>query len=133
MPILDAICDYLETGTSLVEGTTLFKATMPPTPDACVAIYEYPGRPGVYTYGSGGAKVEMPRIQILSRALTYAAARSTLETIYTFLDGKTAVTLGGTLYLGIFATTAPAAANDDRDDSNREYCSCNFEIQKVVG
>lgn len=131
MALLDAICDYIETGTSLVEGTSIFKAFMPPTPDACVAIYEYPGMPGTYTYGTGGAKVERPRIQIISRDTTYSAARSTLETIYTFLDGKTAVTLGGTLYLGIFATTAPSAL--DHDDSSRDYCSCNFEIQKVVG
>jgi len=133
MPLLDALCDYIETGTSLIEGTNLFKSCMPPTPDAAVAIYEYPGRSGEYVYGSGGAVSERPRVQVLSRATTYSAARSTLQTIYTFLDGKSNVTLGGTLYHGIFATTAPSAASADRDDNNREYCSCNFEIQKVVG
>lgn len=131
MPLLDALCDYIETGTTLVEGTDLFKSFLPPTPDGAVALFEYPGRPGEYAFGAGGASPERPRVQIVSRATTYSAARSALETIYTFLDGKTNVTLGGTQYLGIFATTAPAAM--ERDDTNRELCSCNFEIQKVVG
>lgn len=132
MPLLDALVDYIEANVAgLTEGTNLFKSLLPPTPDAAVALYEYPGAPGTYTYGGTGASPERPKVQIVARATTYSSARSTLESIYTFLDGKTGLTLSGVSYLGIFAIQAPFAV--ERDSNNRELVACNFEVIKTPG
>lgn len=130
MGTLQEIGTYLQAQGVGTLGTNLFTGLMPDTPDACVALLEYPGGAGIYTFGSGGTIIENPRIQVIARGTTYPGAQSSIHSVYTALDGLVEQVLSGTLYHLITAVQPPFGF--PLDLNNRYVLACNFSIQKSV-
>ena len=85
--ILEAIGDYLVTNSQGTLGTDIFLATLPESPDSCVAIYENSGSSPAFTMGSGGIVIDYPMLQIICRAdrENYPTARDKAESIRVLL------------------------------------------------
>ena len=136
--ILDAIAAHLAAaGLGLTEGTNLFKSILPDSPDACVAIFETPGRASTKAFGTT-IQFENARFQILARSSreslvsgAYSTARSLADSIYVKLDGAGNLTLSGIKYLYIEALQTPFQL--ERDENHRAIICCNYETQKAVG
>jgi hypothetical protein len=123
MAFIEAAVTQIAAGTSLVSGTDLFIARMPSAPDTAVGVYEYDGELPQYVMGAAGAVVDRPRLQVISRAVSYATARDTLATIRVILDAQGVTWSGvGTLRvepLGSILSLGP-------DEKDRMRCSCSF-------
>lgn len=114
------LIEELEVGMVSVGG-------LPVTPDAAVAVWEYPGEPSLHVKRQKEPVLEYPRIQVMVRAKGYGEARRNIERIYRHLTGY-AGTLNGTGYASIRALQPPYDAG--RDDRSRALFSCNFRISK---
>lgn len=106
-------------------------------PDTLAVLYETAGGPNTYTFstttGTASVDTENPSLQILSRATSYATARTQAETAYTILDGlaeRNLPTATGTRYIEITADQAPFFVN--RDENDRNIVSVNFSVRKVI-
>jgi len=95
--ILEAIGDYLVTNSQGTLGTDIFLATLPESPDSCVAIYENSGSSPAFTMGSGGIVIDYPMIQIICRASRedYPTARDAAESIRVLLAQVLEQTISG--------------------------------------
>lgn len=134
MPLLDAVAAYIDSNTSLTVATDLFKAFLPDSPDACVAIFEYPGLPPNHTFGAGTApRSENPRFQVLVRDARgeYDLARATAETIYQLLDKVTETDLSGVRYHRIAALSSPFQLPPDA--KGRVLVACSYQVLKALG
>lgn len=110
-------------------GAPLFWSHMPATPDALTTVYEYPGDSPVYS--KTAMEWERPRIQVVTRALTYAEAMQKAEDIYGGLSTLRRDTLNGTFYDSIRANQRPFADPNGRDDKGRFRVFCNYAIKKA--
>jgi hypothetical protein len=130
--VLDDIASYLQTQGVGTVGTDLFKAMLPDTPDACVAVLEFGGDEPVDTYSvtAGTIKVERPALQIICRAAQddYSAARTKAESAYKQLHNLGPATLSGTVYLGVKAREAPFTLG--RDSNGRWLVGFNLSVWK---
>ena len=134
MPLLDALLTYIDAQTALTAGSDLFASEMPGVPDACVAVYEYPGERPEHAFGANSAPhQEKPRFQVVCRnaAGEYDLARSQAETIFQLLDKVTSTTLSGTVYHRIAALQSPFAMAPD--ENGRPRVACNFATRKALG
>jgi hypothetical protein len=103
--ILESIGDYLQNTASAFGahasqgtlGTNLFLATLPETPDACVAIYENSGSSPAFTMGAGGIQIDYPMLQVIARAgrEDYPEARDKAESIRLLLASVLESTISG--------------------------------------
>jgi hypothetical protein len=128
--LLDELSAYLAANGIGTLGTDIFIGQLPESPDAACALYEYGGIAPAHTIGGGTAKYERPRVQVVARALTYSAARSKIESIYTLLDAVAGAMLSSVRYLRIEAVQSPAFL--ERDANNRVTMVCNFQVQKEL-
>ena len=82
--VLDDLGVRIATAISGTVGTNIFKSTMPPSPDAAVALYETGGLAPENRFGTKGIEWERPAVQIIVRGAPndYATARATIQTIY---------------------------------------------------
>jgi hypothetical protein len=110
-------------------GTNLFWSHMPATPNSAIAIYEYPGEAPVYTKKT--MEWELPRIQVVTRALTYVEAMTKAEEVYTILSNIRRTDIDGTFYDYIRARQRPFADPNGRDDGGRFRAFCNYAIKKT--
>ena len=78
-------------------GTNLFLATLPDSPDSCVAVYENAGSSPVFSMGSGGIRIDYPMLQIICRAARedYPTARDKAENIRVLLASVLETTISG--------------------------------------
>jgi hypothetical protein len=102
---------------------------LPATPDAAVALYEYPGQSPVYVKNRAQPVYERPRFQVITRDARYIDARNKAEEVFRLLTGYSG-RLGGVDYQRITAVQSPFFL--DRDDRNRPRFVCNFEAQKEL-
>jgi hypothetical protein len=118
------------TSCSLTLGTNLFLGTLPATPDACLAIKEYPGVPADFVFSEAGIAIDHPRLQVLARGAQddYATARALLETAYQALGATAAQSISGTRYLAFRPLTGPFDLG--RDGNNRPILAFNLQIDK---
>ena len=116
----------------MTTGTNLFLGTLPDAPDTAAALYETGGFFPIHTMSgsAGNAVAERPRIQAVTRALKYQAARQLMHNIFKRLDGANNFTINGTRYLQITAVSSPAAMGTD--GSGRARCVTNFDIVKSL-
>lgn len=130
MAILDDIGDVLSSGGVGTVGVSIFKGTMPSTPDAVIALYETGGPAPVHAMakGPGTALVERPHVQVLSRDLRADSARKTLQDANRLLDAL-GRTINGVRYLSVFAIQPLFFL--ERDETNRMTYACNYEILRV--
>jgi len=130
--VLTEVGSYLATELSLTQGTTLFLGVLPATPDACLAIQEYPGEPGERKFGAAGLRWEFPRVQIVCRGTPgdYATPRAQAASAHTAMAAIEAQSLSSTEY--IFATPlSPPNGVLGQDENNRWRISFNVRVQKV--
>lgn len=134
--LLDAIAAHLQTSGIGTVGTDIFKTQLPDSPDFCIGVFEYAGRPSDKAFGTT-VLIENARFQILVRSSrqgvtnAYTTARNKAESIYTLLDGAGPITLSGTVYLYIEALQPPFFLQ--MDDNDRSLVVTNFEARKRVG
>ena len=95
--ILEAIGDYLVTNGKGTLGTDIFLATLPESPDTCIAVYENSGSSPAFTMGTGGIVIDYPMIQIICRASRedYPTARDAAESIRVLLAQVLEQTISG--------------------------------------
>lgn len=131
--ILDDMLTHLgSSGVGLTAGTNLFAGTLPDSPDKACAVYETGGAPPVHAMGAGpgNALVEQPRVQVVTRAMSYQSARQLAQNVFQVMDGLTNATINSTSYLLVSAVNSPAAMG--LDDRARPRLVMNFDIIKKV-
>lgn len=128
--LLDEIADYLQSQGIGTVGTNLFKGLMPESPDAAVAVFEYSGLEVQRVQEVAGVAYEQPRIQVMSRAATYAAARQKAEAVYAALATVKNQELSGIRYLRIQPLQPPFLIG--RDANSRPLIVFNCQILKVL-
>jgi hypothetical protein len=134
--ILDDLLDYLSTSGMGTVGSTadgsLFYSQLPPEVIACIGLFETGGLSSIHTFsgGPGNAVVERPRVQVVSRAATYATARARAQDAFMLLDGLANRTINGVRYLSITAVQSPFDMG--RDDNNYPRVACNFDVVKSL-
>lgn len=140
MPLLDAVATYLAgQSLGLTVGTNLFKANLPDSPDAAVAIYEWGGQSNEKTFASlpGQAILERPSFQVVVRSArenitvgAYSTARALAESIYRKLDGYQG-TLSNTVYKLISCESNPYYLKTD--ENARHHIAADYDAIKELG
>lgn len=107
-----------------------FIGILPDTPDAAIAVLEYPGMTADYVQSIGGPAVEKPRAQVLVRGAKYdyLTPRTLAKNLAILLDFANA-TLSGTRYLRCKPLQPPYELR--RDDQSRVYFAFNLEVEKL--
>lgn len=124
--LLDDIKDYLVSNGIGVFGTDIFIGTLPPSPDDCIALFEYAGEPPDLHWDG-----EYPGLQVMARGAKYPTARAKIEQVKNLLHGVTEEVINGTRYLLIHARHSPETLG--KDENGRQLFVVNFRIIKEVG
>lgn len=126
--ILEALGDYLNGKEGLTQGTNLFLAKMPDSPDVCVTIYEYEGLEPIGNFGNTAYAIDRPRIQIVVRASRddYPTARDKAKAVRDLVGNLTDVTISNTRILRVasIGATIPLGL----DDKDRPRIATNFQV-----
>ena len=119
--------DYLASG----QSETAIAGRMPAVPDRVIGVLETGGSPSVHAMASGPglAQLEMPRVQVVSRAVTYQAAAQMAANVPHLLDGFSARTINGTRYEWIEGVQQPFLLEEDAN--GRSVLACNYQIAKA--
>ncbi len=123
--LLDDIKDYLETNNIGTFGADLFIGQLPPSPDDCIALFEYAGEPPDLHWPG-----EYPGLQVICRGNKYNACRGKIELVKNTLHGVTEEIINGTRYLLIQARQSPESMG--KDENGRQLFVINLRIIKEV-
>lgn len=126
--LLDDIGSFVASAASLTLGTNLFLSLLKDQPDEATAIYEFAGESPAYGMGQDLPALYKPRIQVITRSLSYPTARSRMETIWQALQGLRDESISGTYYLAVNALGQPEQIG--RDSLQRERMMANFQVWK---
>lgn len=134
----DDIADLLSTSGVGTVGTDIYVGDLPDNVDTGIAVRETGGVFSLHTYGpgpsgafgAGAAVIERPRVQVMSRATSYATARARIGDAFNVLDGRSQRTINGVTYYSIYAVQSPIDIG--RDQNDRQRFTANFDIQKAV-
>ncbi len=127
--LLEELAALLAVNNLGVIGETIFLDSLPSRPDACFALYHYAGRPGRYRHDNLLPADDQPRVQVASRAKSYATARDRALTVHNLLHFRHKQ-LGGTRYWRSEALQWPFKLKTDED--GREIFVFNLELHKMV-
>jgi len=112
MPLLlEDIGSYLQSIGLGTPGVDLFYGQMPDSPDECIVLSEYAGRPPVYA--RPGARLDRPGLQVCVRSNTYHAGRLRLQQTQDAIDGLNETTINGTHYLLLMSLQSPECLGKD--------------------
>lgn len=129
--MLEAIGTQLQTAGVGTLGSTLFLSTMPETPDACVAVYEYEGTEPDFTMGAGLYAIQRPRIQVKARGLRedYPNTRDKANAARDALSAIVNQTLSGVQFVRISpsGSTMPLGL----DENDRPMVVVNFQVLMI--
>lgn len=132
MSMLDDIAEYLEDQNIGTVAVDIFCDYMPETPDAVIAIFDYPSVPPQHTMGDSGPVLQHHRLQVLVRGAEggtgTVAARDQARAIYDLLVTQVGTTINNKLYVDIAAVEEPHLL--DRDSSQRATYAVNFDVTK---
>lgn len=128
MSLLDDMAVHIAAAASLTVGTNLFKSLLPDSPDECTAIYEFAGSQPIFSMSQDLPAIEQPRIQVVCRSVSYATARSRMETIWQSLCGIRDETVNGVAYLCVMPLGSPEQGG--RDSAQRERVTTTFQVWK---
>jgi len=130
MSLLDDLSDYLTSGSTGLSGL-VFLGRLSDTPADQLAIAETGGMAPVHAMssGPGNAVLELPRVQIVSRSVSYATAKTRIKVVEGLLDGLRPRTINGTQYHFVSAVQPPFLL--EYDANGRPILAQNFEIQKA--
>mgnify|MGYP003150337459 CR=1 FL=1 len=131
--VLDDLATRIATTISGTVGTDVFKSTLPPLPDACVAVMETGGIAPTRALGTAGVQYERPGVQILVRGAPsdYETARSTAQTVFEDLATIETEDLSGTRYYMSENLQEPFPINMDEQD--RPMIGFNMIFTKDIG
>lgn len=131
---LPELSAYLATQGIGTVGSTIFEDFLPPTPDACVALFEYGGRAdhNIRAFGQAELTREFPRVQVLVRGAAddYGTPRVKIQDVLRALTRVMTVTLSGIEYYT--ATPLQSPFTLERDGMRRYVLAVNFEFFKAV-
>lgn len=129
MTILEAVGDYLQAQAQGTQGTNLFLAVMPESPDVVTCVYETAGFAPQFTMGSAALAVDQPGLQVICRAARgdYPGARDKADAIRRLLGAVTETTLSGVHVLRISPDGGILPMGED--DNGRPMVSVNFSCQ----
>lgn len=124
------------TPTAVAFGTNMFTGFLPDDPNACIVLYEYPGRAPEGAFGVDGISTEHAAVQVRVRGAVddYDEAREVIERIYIALGLKYAFsapaqTVGHTTrYVSLKAGGTPALLQ--RDEKNRPHFVLSLDAEK---
>jgi len=135
--LADDLAYYLSSGGLGTVGTSVFWDELPDNAATGVVVADTGGIFPVHTMSSGpsgigtaAARLERPRVQVMSRAPTYASARALIQDAFNLLDGLQDRTLNGVRYAWVSAVQSPFSMG--RDKNNRSRFACNFDVVKAV-
>lgn len=130
--LLPDLGDYLSSQAGFTVATDLFLGKLPPSPDTAVAIHETGGQQTVHAFNAlpGQAKVERPRVLVVSRALDYATARANAQKVFLLMDGFPTRTINGTSYRWGAAVQSPFLMGVD--DRERPMVATSYDILKEM-
>lgn len=124
--------DHIKTYLAAVSPTlgSLYTTEMPESPDACMSILSYAGRPAETGFGVAGIQYENPGVQLKTRGVAddEDGPHDTLYRAYKELAKVQAVTLSGVRYLWVSAQQAPYKL--EVDGAGRIIYCCNFICRK---
>lgn len=130
MAFLDDVSDYIVANTSLEKNVDFFGGEMPDTPNACTAIFQYPGNPPSKLGGN-----RSPGLQVRTRAASYVAALVLIENVFAILDpigdefkddAPEGVAINGTDYLSFITQGEPLPIG--KDSSGRSELTQNYIV-----
>ena len=132
MATLSEMATFIASACSLTVGTTVFRGTLPATPDACCAIYEYGGEAPTTTFGVAAIALEYPRVQIVFRGARndYDAPRALAETAYRACAAANHQSLSSTRYLAMEPLQSPFLLR--RDENERVVIAFNVRLTKEL-
>lgn len=128
--LLDDLMAYLATQSIGTAATDLFAGRRPESPDACVALFEYPGMSTEHVMEGVGLAYERPRLQVQCRGVSgdYQTPRQKAQDVMNALESVINETLGSAFYLRIMAQQTPFEM--DRDANERVIIACNYQVWK---
>ena len=129
--VLDEVAAYMETQGIGTRAVDLFEGDLPISPDACVAVIEYPGVGPDYTLGTG-VSYEYPRIQVLVRNPIRATAESKANAAFKALAAVVNQSLSGVSYLAITPLQSPFLLEREKDALQRWKLAFNCQVLKAV-
>jgi len=126
--VLNELTTFLQTQGLGTQGTDLFYGIVPDTPDALIALLEYPGRQSEPLLGTKTLGLVYPKIQALTRGVIndYDTPRILIQSVVT----QFVTILNGSLpgFLSVEPLADPFYLK--RDDNFRCYFACNFLVTK---
>lgn len=131
--ILEAIGDYLASNGYGTQGTDLFLAVMPESPDECIAVYENVGNTPSFTMGSDPWAIDRPVIQVICRAGRgdYPTARNNAQAIRELLGAVVDTTISTIPIMRIQSQGSIIPMGED--ENQRPMVSANFECMVRYG
>ena len=126
MSVLTDVHSYLTSGG---QGTNLYIASLPDTPDVVAALFQYPGRPPLGVLNVAGIRQERPGLQVLVRSSpnAYADAEARAYAIYRLLQ-----VANGTLGSGFYQQVEPLGSPFllQRDANRRAIVACHYAVSR---
>lgn len=130
--VLKELADYLQNAPISLgtEGTNLFYGLLPPDPDVCLALFEYPGEKNQLTLGNNTVALELPRVQVVSRGAQYDydGPRLAIQNVVAAMTKIGDTDLSGVRYLAVEALQAPFLLHID--ENFRNVFAVNFRVTK---
>lgn len=127
----DLMLDLEAAGIAQLE-VNAFKGTLPESPDACLALLEYPGGEPEFIHNTPGVVgLERARCQLTVRDADYQTGRSRIETAAARLSLIVNRTLGAARYVRVRPLQSPFLLR--MDANNRPVFAVNFEVRKAPG
>jgi hypothetical protein len=127
--IQDDMAAIIHTAGLGTEGTNLFKARAPESPNTLTAILPYGGIGPQRTHS--GTERRFPRIQVLTRAMDPEVAYSMAEAIRTLLRSQPQRQIGSVVYEAFIPLTEPQPLL--RDTQGRMPVVVNYEVRWHLG
>jgi hypothetical protein len=134
MHYLDAIAAFLAAAPISLGavGSTLYAGELPDSPDACVALFGYGGRPPERGFGVVGAKYVTPGLRVFARGVAHdldgpmAKAQAAFDALIAIQPDTV---IGGHRYLMVNPVQVPfqyQINGKNKDEKNRFLIVCNF-------
>ena len=112
----------------LTEGVDLFLSRMSKTPQTCVTIYDNAGPSPMLQYVKSRSNYFYENISIRTRSTSYVLAMGQMQTLLTYLHGRSQDVINDTYYALIKAINTPHLLHYDEND--RTVIIMNFEVQR---
>jgi hypothetical protein len=123
--IAKAIADKAAALTLGAVGTDIFVSALPPTPDACFAVYDTEG-----TEPDSYLPVRNPTFQILVRNTSYALGKAKIDAIREALHKLANFTSDSVYFYAVLATSDGGYIG--KDENGRHEFSINFRCKTRV-